>query len=148
MNLKAIVLAVGIMITFPYAIVNVIPENIREARLIEKAPRHTVTVASKWTKFINPKTDGYWIRFREPVANTDEVQITSGEWNALQPGGRITISVLPDGRPHTLESGGNVAFEQVMFVLAIVLWLAATAYVVAVVGGWLRARGHGVDPAV
>jgi hypothetical protein len=148
MNFKTFVICLMIACFFPYAIAKIIPENIREARQIENAPRHTVTVSAKWTKFINPETDGYWIRFQEPVANTQELQITSGEWKALRPGGRITIVVLPDGRPHTLDSGGGVAFEQVMFVLSIVLWLGATIYIITVIRSWLRKRSRSGDPAV
>lgn len=70
MNLKAFLACLGIMLVFPYAMVVVIPENIREAWLVEVAPRHRATVTGNWAKRINPQTDGYWIRFQEPVANT------------------------------------------------------------------------------
>lgn len=143
MSVRAFVACLLIALTFPYAITKAIPENIREARLLEAAPRQTVTVSSKWTKRINPKTDGYWIGFQEPVANTSEVQITSAEWKSLPVGGQITIAVLPDGRPHSLNSGASVAFEQAMLVLAVVSWLAATAYVLSVALRWVHGRDDG-----
>jgi hypothetical protein len=142
MNLKRFIACLMIVFVFPYAIVKVIPENIREARLIENAPYYTVTVTSKWTQFINPRTNGYWIAFSEKVANTHHVQITSEEWNAVSAGGQITIAVLPDGRPHTLNSGANVAFEQLMFGVAMILWVAATMYVINVIRGWLRSASR------
>lgn len=145
MNIKTFLCSLGIMFLFPYGIIKLIPANIREARLIEQAPRHTVTVVQKWTRWINPKTYGYWIKFQETVANPREVQITSEEWDSLAPGSHITIAVLPDGRPHTLASGASVRFEQFMFVAAIALWVVATAYVVIVVRGWIK-RIKPADP--
>jgi hypothetical protein len=91
-------------------IVKVNPANIREARLIEKAPGQAVTIASKWMKSIDRKTDGYWISFREQVASPQEVQITCEEWKSVPVSGQIVVAVLPDGRPHTLNSGAPSLF--------------------------------------
>jgi hypothetical protein len=75
------------------------------------------------------------------------VQITSEEWESLAPGSHLTIAVLPDSRPHTLKSGASVSFEKCMLLAAIVLWLAATACVLAVVYGWIKNKKQHVPNA-
>jgi len=121
------------VVILPFLILVAGPNNIREARLIEKAPRHTITVTAKRKEGHSSENAIYWITFREPVANTQEVQITRNEWNSLPVGGRLSIAILPDGRPHSLNSGADVAFEQILLAGTIVVWLAATTFVVVMI---------------
>jgi hypothetical protein len=135
-NAKVFISCLLVAVVSPYAIVKVIPENIAEARLVENAPRHKITVSSKWTQDINP----YWIRFPEPVAKTGEMQLTSAEWKSVAIGEQLTIAVLPDGSPHSLDFKASVVFEQAVLVFAIVLWCWTTVYVIVVTRRWVRRR--------
>lgn len=116
----------------PIAIFVLIPQNIRHASQIRNGPRHTVTVTSKRAVTVNENTNVNWVGFSEPIATTPWVEVTEEEFAAASPGSQLTITILPDGKPHSINSGGNVLFEICMLVIAVVVWLAALAYIIAV----------------
>ena len=124
---RLVILAVCAVAGIPF-LIPVGLKNIEIAQRVSKAPRQTVTVTNAWLKPISSKHSQHWVSFAEPVATPQQVLLTKEEWSRAGVGDRVTIAVLPDGTPHSLQSGANPAFEQGVVVMEVVVFIAAVGY--------------------
>jgi hypothetical protein len=132
-----ILFAVLAVIVVPFMIPKSL-KKVEHARLVSASPRHTVTVTSKWTKPVSPKFKQHWVAFREPVARTQDVLVTREEWESSGAGSTLTITVLPDGTPHTLQANADVRFEILLVVIEVVALISACVYLAILIARKVR----------